>query len=239
MTRPSNPTGPSALPNKHSIRRAALVALLAAASMGAQASVIGGVEFPGGASSFADAVSAYNPVINAAGSPTLPHRGAGRALGTPDYPNDNAACVDQASCSYVSLGQGGSLTLEFVDNRLTGSGSSALDLWIFEVGDDVEDTFVAISRDGITFFDVGKVLGATSGIDIDAFGFGTTDEFRFVRLTDDPNEGETIGPLLGADIDAVGAISSRRVGTVPVPHTAWLLALGLAGLARPGRRTAA
>ena len=62
--------------------------------------------------------------------------------------------------------------------------------------------------------DIGKVFGATSGIDIDAFGFGPADEFRFVRLTDDPNEGETIGPLLGADIDAVGAISSRRVRSV-------------------------
>jgi hypothetical protein len=213
------------------LARHLLAALLGAATLGAQATVIGGVDFPGGVPSFADAVTAYSPAIDGGGNPTAPHRNPTQALGLPDYTNDNALCASQASCSYVSLGQGGSLTLEFVDNRLTGSGSSALDLWIFEVGSDVEDTLVAISRDGVTFFDVGRVFGATSGIDIDAFGFGLADEFRFVRLIDDPTEGETTGPVLGADIDAVGAISSRRVGTVAAPQTAWLLALGLLCLA--------
>lgn len=130
-----------------------------------------------------------------------------------------------ATCTSVSLGQAGSLTLEFVDNRLIGSGTSAVDLWVFEVGLDLEDTFVSISRDGVTYVDIGKVFGATAGIDIDAFSFGPADEFRFVRLIDDRLE----GGVSGADIDAVGAVSSRQVGTVPVSSTAWLLALGLAG----------
>ena len=62
----------------------------------------------------------------------------------------------------MSLGDGGTLIVEFVDNRLTGSGNSAFDLWIFEVGPDIEDTFVAISKDGSPLYDVGKVFGSTA-----------------------------------------------------------------------------
>lgn len=216
--------------------RSALAVLLLGATVGAQATVIGGVDFPGGLSSFADAVVSYNPTI-VGGAPTPPYRNPANALGAPQ---GDSTCVDPAVCTSVTLGQGGSLTLEFTDNRLTGSGTTAFDLWIFEVGGDVEDTFVAISRDGVTYFDIGKVFGATSGIDIDAFGFGPADEFRFVRLIDDPREGDSRPPTPGADIDAVGAISSRRVLDVPAPHTAWLLALGLAGVAwRRGRPRAA
>lgn len=200
---------------------AAMALLMAAAVPGARAIPIGGVEFPAGVSSFADAVVAYSPVI-IGGSPAAADRNPARAVGAPDY--DGLVCGDPATCTSVSLGQGGTLTLEFVNNRLTGSGDSALDLWIFEVGPDVEDTFVSISRDGVTFLDVGKVFGATAGIDIDAFGHGPADEFRFVRLVDDPRE----GGFSGADIDAVGAISSRTVHQVPVPSTAWLLAVALA-----------
>lgn len=209
----------------------AVMALLSAvAAVDARAAAIGGVEFPEGASSFADAVVAYSPVI-IGGSPGAADRNPSAALAAPDHAG--LACSDPASCTYVSLGQGGSLTVEFVDNRLRGSGDSALDLWIFEVGADVEDTFVSISRDGVVFFDVGKVFGATAGIDIDAFGHGRADEFRFVRLVDDPREGANSG----ADIDAVGAISSRTVLQVPLPSTAWLLSIGLvcAGLWRRGR----
>ena len=204
--------------------RRLVAAALAAACVGAQGTVIGGVEFPGGLSSFADAVAAYQPVI-IGGVPQQAVRNPATALGAPDYVGAN--CSNPAICHNVSLGQGGSLTLEFIDNRLTGSGSPALDLWVFEVGPDVEDTFVAISRDGVTFFDVGKVLGATAGIDIDAFGFGPSDEFRFVRLIDDRLEGGAGGDNSGADIDAVGAISSRRVQVVPAPASAWLAVLGL------------
>lgn len=213
------------------LRRMATAAGLVCACMGAGATVVGGVDFPAGASSFADAVVAYSPVISG-GAPAVPDRNPTRALGVADY--DGLVCANPATCTSVSLGQGGSLTLEFVDNRLTGSGDAKLDLWIFEVGPDVEDTFVSISRDGVTFLDIGKVFGATAGIDIDAFGFGPSDEFRFVRLVDDRLE----GGASGADIDAVGAISSRRVQPVAAPQTAWLVAVGLAGAAWRRRRRA-
>lgn len=160
----------------------------------------GGTDFPQGIVSFADSVVSYNV---GGGGVTAINKVFGNAIGAPDY-------TDGSATDSVTLGDGGSIVLEFVDNRLTGSGTNALDIWIFEVGPDVEDTFVDISKDGTNWSAVGKVFGSTAGIDIDAFGFGTTDLFRFVRLTDDTNEGDQIGDSAGADIDAVGAITTTR-----------------------------
>ena len=189
----------------------------------------GGTDFPQGDISFADSVVSYIP----AGPPSPPHRGAFNALGLPDYAGGNS-CPNQANCSFVSLGGGGSIILQFDDNKLTGSGDAALDIWIFEVGPNVEDTFVDISKDGINWTSVGKVFGSTAGIDIDAFGFTASDLFSFVRLTDDINEGGTgAGGTVGADIDAVGAISTVR--TVPEPGTFALAGIGLLGLLSVGR----
>lgn len=197
-----------------------LVSAVALLGLPCSATVYGGVDFPGGAASFADAIVSYDPVINAAGQPTAPYRDATRALGIPDY--------GAPGITYVTLGSGGSITLRFTDNSLTGSDSTAMDLWIFEIGPDVEDTFVEIGQDGVTWNQVGKVYGSTSGIDIDAYGFHTGQYFSYVRLTDDPNEGDKSGATVGADIDAVGAISSAPpVTTTPEPATFALLGFGL------------
>lgn len=175
--------------------------------------VQGGTDFPQGAVSFADAVVDFSPVF--ASGPSEPHLNPLKSLGIPDYddPTGALACADQATCTWVTLGDGGSLTLRFVDNILTGSGDSALDLWVFEVGADIEDTFIEISADGSSWQSVGKIFGSTAGVDLDAYGFGVGSLFSYVRLTDDPNEGEQFGIFVGSDIDAVGAIS-----TVPVPE---------------------
>ena len=202
-------------------------AALAAFTSTAKAEVFAGVDFPGGISSFADAVQSFTPNISGSGQPTADFRVPGNALGAPDFPGSIACSA--LSCPYVSLGDGGSIVVEFVNNRLTGSGNNALDLWIFEIGPDVEDTFVEISKDGVLFTPVGKVAGATSGVDVDAFGFGIADQFRFVRLTDDGNEGDQSGATVGADIDAVGAISSIAT-PIPEPETWALLMLGMAAL---------
>ena len=50
---------------------------------GLHAEIIGGVDFPMGAISFADSVFSYSPVI-VNGEPTLPFRGANNALGVPN-----------------------------------------------------------------------------------------------------------------------------------------------------------
>lgn len=184
----------------------------------------GGAEFPQGNVSFADTVTSYMPGM-VGYNPTTPHLGANNALGLPDYAGVNT-CASQEACTFVTLGDGGSIVLRFDDNKLTGSGDNAVDLWVFEVGPDIEDTFIDISKDGLTWYSVGKVFGSTAGIDIDAYGFTPSDLFAYVRLTDDPNEGDQDGITVGADIDAVGAISTVPT-PVPVPGSFWLMMINL------------
>lgn len=193
----------------------------------------GGTDFPQGAISFADSVVSYSPGLVGV-NPSDPHRGAQNAVGLPNYTGNNS-CSSQANCTFVSLGDGGSIVLRFLDNVLTGSDSNALDLWVFEVGPDVEDTFVDISVDGTTWLSVGKVGGSTAGIDIDAFGYGSSSAFGYIRLTDDTLLDGQSGSTVGADIDAVGAISTQR-RTVPEPGVIALFAAALGAAFLASRR---
>lgn len=176
----------------------------------AQTNTFGGIFFPQGLASFADTVVSYEPTYGGGALPTVESaRNPALALGPPDYtPEDNVKAV--------TLGRGGRLTLKFENNYLSGSGDSAPDLHIFEVGPQVEDTFVEISKDGTNWFDVGKVFGSTDSLDIDAYGFGTNDLFQYVRLRDDPNEGSHSANYPGADIDAVGAVQAVKAAHRPV-----------------------
>lgn len=183
----------------------------------------GGVEFPQGSVSFADAVIAYS--INGGGV-SAPHNDPNKALGIPDYAADDG---------YVSLGAaaGGFLVLEFLDNSLTTSGNADNDLWIFEIGGAVEPTQVLISQDGNNWIDLGAIQGSTRGVDIDNFiGSGVVlgAQYSFVKLVElDPAGAQDSGsPFAGADIDAVGAISSAPpVNRVP-DCTGTLVLLGVA-----------
>lgn len=188
------------------------------------AEVFGGIEFPQGRSSFADEVIRYVPLFGGGPGPTEPTAmNSTSSLGVTDYPPGGSVGTPGA----VSLGKGGLLELRFVNNLLTNSASPNRDVYIFEVGPQVEDTFVAIrplpetaallgnpsahDANGDGFYEIGKVFGSTASIDIDAifpgFPAGTL-RFDAVQLIDDPAEGATTGPTVGADIDAVGAISS-------------------------------
>ena len=160
----------------------------------------GGTFFPAGAISFADRVVAFT-----AGTGVTPgFSNANNSLGAPDL---NTRGAEPATGQFTtSLGRSGVLTLAFENNFLTGSGDARPDLVIFETGE-IESVRVEISRDGVTFFDVGVVGGIDNTVNIDAFGFGLQDRFGFVRLTDLRQGSLTSGPV-GADIDAVGAISS-------------------------------
>ncbi len=173
-----------------------------------------GIVFPQGDISFADRVVSYTPGVTGTGHtpPGPPYVDPSLALGPPDD------AVLFPIPAWVSLGYQGSIVLQFTDNLLTGSGTSAPDLWIFEVGTGIEGTFVDISRDGVNWLSVGATGGSTAGIDIDAFGYGTADRFSYVRLTDTGNNfygSNTSGP----DIDAVGAISTVP-SAAPLPATA-------------------
>ena len=130
---------------------------------------------------YAEAVVAYDP-RNPAGPSAEPNpefRDPERVLGPPD--------ADPVSfLGALSLGAGGSLTLQFGDTALVGDGTAAPELWVCEVGPpDAEGAFVAVSTDGLTWSELGRVGGGTSALDLDALGPEAAG-VRFVRLTDDP-----------------------------------------------------
>jgi flagellar motor protein MotB len=102
----------------------------------------------------------------------------------------------------VSLGCGGSLTVEFTDNALVDINGP--DLYIFETFRIMEPTFIAISTDGFEWIDLGILDPTQTAIDIHDF-VEEGDVFHFVQLTD---HGLISQPPPGADIDAVAAIGS-------------------------------
>lgn len=158
---------------------------------------------------FATEVMDYAPGSGVSKDYRLSHQ----ALGAPDY---RRRC---RGCDYVSLGNGGSLTLQFTDHWLTGSDTPDPDLWIFEIGTAVEATQVELSDDGQTWVSVGTVVGATSTMDLDAWGLGRSARFDWVRLTDVWGSRGRSFPSAGADIDAVGAIAAvAKSPEVPEPH---------------------
>lgn len=164
----------------------------------------GGQVFEIGNFAFADAVASYTP--NFGGGPT-----AGAGFNDPTQallaPNFSGSGEPQADENIVSLGRGGRMVLEFTNNFLTGSNDADPDLMIFEVGDS-EEVIVEVSADGASYTNVGRASAASPTIDIDAFGFDRNSRIAFVRLTDVANQGSVDGESVGADIDAVGAISS-------------------------------
>lgn len=154
----------------------------------------GEVFFPMGDVSFADAVERFT-----VGDPA-PHEEAaepGRVLGIPDH-------ADGDGVRYVTLGCAGELVLRFEDNALIDV--TGPDLYVFEVGPDVEPTGLAVSDDGEDWIRVGRISGGKSEIDLAPYVDEGTD-FRYVKLVDLKRAcGSRKTP--GADIDAVGAIGS-------------------------------
>lgn len=188
-------------------RTIAVVAGVFAAGAHAQPTEYNGIVFPQGDISFADQVIAYEPDFDGGNVPTNPDfTDPAMAVGPPDYSGGNNGTGS------VSLGDGGRITLRFTDNALSASGDETPDLHIFEIGSSVEDMFVEISIDGVTFYDAGSVSGATSSVDIDPFvaaaGLSPFTKFLYVRLTDDGDRDGQSGSTVGADVDAVGAINT-------------------------------
>jgi hypothetical protein len=190
-----------------------------AVSTNASAVIYDGVDFPDGPVSFADSVVNYSPGSDVGAGWNDPLT----ALGIPDY----TGLENQA----VSLGEGGSLTLQFTDNSLTTSGDATADLWIFEIGGAIESFNVQISTDNVTYIDLGDISGQPSGIDIDAVAGVTLGTLYSFVLLIDVGPAQSGFPFGEADIDAVGAISSAPpVNPVPLPAAVWLFGTALIGL---------
>ena len=176
--------------------------------------VFAGTFFPEGGVSFADSVldseTVLGPDVEAS------YTDSEAALGSPDCYGVSAHDPENGLFTF-SLGSGGHAIFVFDDNLLTGSSSSpsdfvgvgdgVADLQIFEAGIP-ERVRVEISRDNVTYFNVGEIFGLDNKIDLDAFGFGLNDRFSYVRLTDLSPAGTNNFGAAGADIDAVGAIST-------------------------------
>lgn len=149
--------------------------------------------FESTADSFADSVALFAPTVFG-GEPTAPNLDGTRSLGRPDGQT-------------VSLGRGGKLVVRFDDNVLSGSGDDRPDLRIFEANDVLEETLIQVSANGVDFTSVGQLDGGTQTIDLDAHGFGPSDRLRHVQIIDDGSHGPNAGPSVGADVDAVEALS--------------------------------
>ena len=144
------------------------------------------------------------------------------ALGVADWSEE-----DTSLPSILSLGKGGVLRLGFTNNQMTNSGTTAPDLWVFEVGVAAERSSLALrpvdmatrSRCiaagledmlGDGYFTIGIIEGSTTGFDVDAVlpGFAEGDlRFDAIELRDD-QDGDCAGATTGADIDAVCALST-------------------------------
>jgi OOP family OmpA-OmpF porin len=154
----------------------------------------GTVHFPLGDLSFADEVVSFN-----SGNPEAANardRDPKQALGVPNYDQKNDS-------NYTTLGCGGVLTLRFVDNALVDIPGP--DIYVFEIGPQVEPTNLSISEDGTNWIEIGKISGGRADVDIHEF-VKPGQVFHYVRLTD--LKSACGGSWPGADIDAVGAIGS-------------------------------
>lgn len=156
----------------------------------------GEVMFPMGDVSFADTVEEHSSGDPA---PSDDHGDPEAALGVPDI-------AEHDNGGYVSLGCGGALVLGFDDNALVDVAGP--DLYVFEIGPDVEPTALAVSSDGEEWVRVGKVSGGKAEIDLAPY-VADGDQFHYVKLVD-LKSGCGAAETPGADIDAVGAIGSAQ-----------------------------
>ncbi|MCY2983095.1 MAG: pre-peptidase C-terminal domain-containing protein [Planctomycetota bacterium] len=158
-----------------------------------------------GSISFADSVRSYNSRAGGGPVPLVGLQTPNEALNAPNYSGIGEPIAGQG---VVSLGRGGVLVVQFTNNILTGSDDPRPDLAVYEVGN-AEQVRVEVSPDNVNYTSVGTASFLNRYIDLDAFGFNSLSQLFYVRLTDVANDGSISGDSVGADIDAVGAISSR------------------------------
>ena len=147
------------------------------------------IETPSGAISFAKKVVSFTH-----GTPWTSDPAAmdpQKITGIPDYKNEE---------NYITLGSAGVIVVEFGVYISDGAGN---DIYVFEIGPDVEATKVEVSEDLNTWIFIGNADGSLSGVDV-AGKIPKNGKFKYVRLTDLKSYPHTT--WAGADIDAVGVI---------------------------------
>jgi outer membrane protein OmpA-like peptidoglycan-associated protein len=160
----------------------------------------GKIKLPLGDISFADAVIDFK-----VGKPT-PIDGYTNAKDAVGLPNFVQSVENQTLSGFVSLGTGGELILAFTDNALVNINGP--DLYIFEVGKYVEETYLYVSKDARKWINVGKISGGNALVDIgDSTKLGEI--FTYVKLVDAKSVTKDKS-WPGADIDAVAAIGSAK-----------------------------
>lgn len=156
----------------------------------------GKVKLPLGDLSFADKVIEYKIGIPA---PIAANSNPEDAIGIPNF---NQLEVT----GFVSLGSGGELLLAFTDNALVNIDGP--DLYIFEMGKYVEETYLYVSKDARKWVNVGKISGGNALVDIgDSTKIGEI--FTYIKLVDAKTTTKD-KQWPGADIDAVAAIGSAK-----------------------------
>ena len=150
------------------------------------------VTIPGGAKSCAVKVIEFTH-----GTPWTSETNAmnpNEILGAPDRkPNSNGEAL--------TLGAGGVIVLEFDIYIYDGPGN---DIYVFEVGPDVEATKVEVSSDLVNWIYVGDANGSISGVDMNG-KVPADGRYKYVRITDLKTAPSGTWP--GADIDAVAGIN--------------------------------
>ena len=152
------------------------------------------IYLPLGKISFADKLIEYK-----VGSPPpiQKYRDSVQCLHEPNYKNYQTP-------NFLSLGCGGSLTVEFTDNGFMNLPGD--DLYLFEVGPSKEPAKVEISQNGSDWIYAGKIAGGKSSIDLGKADVDGETVFYFLRITDLKDLCKS--KSAGADIDAIGAINS-------------------------------
>ncbi|SRX55573.1 OmpA family protein [Aequorivita sp. CIP111184] len=152
------------------------------------------IYLPLGKISFADKLLEYKVGLPA---PIQKYRDSTQCLHEPNYKNYQTP-------NFISLGCGGSLTVEFTDNGFMNLPGD--DLYLFEVGPSQEPAKVEISQNGTDWVYAGKIAGGKSSIDLSKAGIDEETVFYFLRITDLKDLCKS--KSAGADIDAIGAINS-------------------------------
>jgi outer membrane protein OmpA-like peptidoglycan-associated protein len=162
------------------------------------------VAFPSERAHFADEVVSYVVGVPA---PVPEGQDPSTALGPPDYTPDK-----WQKPHAVSLGNGGAITLKWNHGALIdGDGP---DLYIFEIGPNVEAMDVDVSADGAAWIPVGVARGGPCAVDIGPY-VKPDDVFHYVRLRDVAFNGSESDAWPGADIDAVAVLGNARRLTLP------------------------